>query len=384
MYQNLWNDVYVVLDKKFNILSYINLASTDFNPTVLDQSLKSFHNYEFKNNEKILIIHIDTQYYLPTCNYSITLYNLHATLHAYNIPTESILMFTNHYGIEKELEILAKIFNFITPIKAFTSFYDFVGTTKNVNDIDTNHNSIDYLFCCINGVQRSHRTLMLSMLKHYELFEHGLITTNFSNKQNDKVASSLTSDASSNINYINLSVPSRINDLLTFDSNARNIFDHYHLEFNNTNITNKLVFGIADDRETRWQPSFIQKSLLYVITETVGDYPYPFLTEKTFKGILCKRPLLIAGAKNSLALLRDLGFKTWNDFWNEDYDNKEYFYQRAECIAKILKEYSNYDINTLRSICIEMDNILEYNFQHYKNNFCKTDLDAFLKKIELV
>ena len=81
-------------------------------------------------------------------------------------------------------------------------------------------------------------------------------------------------------------------------------------------------------------------------------------------------------------MLRDLGFKTWNNFWDEDYDNKEYFYQRANSIISILKEYSKYDANTLRSICIDMENVLEYNFEHYKNNFCKVDLDSFLKKIE--
>ena len=376
----LWDEIQETLDKKFKVLCYINLSIADLSPAVLDQMLKGFHNYVFKSNEKIIIAHADTQYYLPSCKFSITLYNLHKTLSTYNIPLESILMFTNHYGIEEELKLLANIFNCANPITAFVSFYDTVGTVNKVNPISINHNTIDHLFCCINGIQRSHRILLLSMLKHHDLFSLGIITSNFENKFNNN--SSETDLLDSKISYLTLTQPSRIHDAVRTDADSQNIFDQYYLEFANKNIKNELVFGKINDSLTRWQPSFIQKSLIYLVTETVHDYPYPFLTEKTFKGILCKRPLLIAGAKNSLAILRDLGFKTWNNFWDEDYDNKEYFYQRANCIVSILKEYSKYDINTLRSICIDMENILEYNFEHYKNNFCKVDLDAFLKKIE--
>lgn len=376
----LWDEIQEVLNKKFKILSYINLVSADLSPTTLDQMLKGFRDYTFNSNEKILIAHIDTQYYLPTCKFSITLYNLHQTLSTYGIPSESVIMFTNHYGIDEELKILAHAFNFLNPITAFVSFYDTVGTTKNVKSINLNHDSIEYLFCCINGTKRSHRILFLSMLKHHDLFSSGIVTINF--KQNINNNNSNEVQLSSKINYLTLSNPTRINDTVRNDIDSQTIFDQYYSEFENTNITNELVYGGRNDSLTRWQPTFIQKSLIYTVTETVGDYPYPFLTEKTFKGILCKRPLLIAGAKNSLAMLRDLGFKTWNDFWDEDYDNKEYFYQRASSIISILKEYSTYDTNTLRSICIDMENVLEYNFEHYKNNFCKVDLDSFLKKIE--
>jgi hypothetical protein len=289
-------------------------------------------------------------------------------------------MFTNHYGIDEELKILAHTFNFLNPITAFVSFYDRVGTTRKVKPIDLNHNSIEYLFCCINGTKRSHRLLFLSMLKHHALFSSGIITSNFKeNINNNKNSNEVL--LSSKINYLTLSHPIRINDIVRTDIDSRNIFDQYYLDFENNNITNELVYGERNDSLTRWQPTFIQKSLIYAVTETVGDYPYPFLTEKTFKGLLVKRPMLIAGSRYSLATLRELGFKTWGDWWDESYDDMEYFYQRANAIVKIISDFSCYSINDQRTICLEMQEVLEYNFQHYVNNFCKKDFELYLQNL---
>jgi len=126
---------------------------------------------------------------------------------------------------------------------------------------------------------------------------------------------------------------------------------------------------------------FLQDALVYLVSETVSDYPYPFLTEKTFKGFMTKRPMIITGARHSLQMLRNLGFKTWGDWWDESYDSMEHFYQRVAHITNIIKEISLLSVTDQRRICLEMQEVLEYNFQHYVARFCKTDYEYFLKKI---
>jgi hypothetical protein len=91
--------------------------------------------------------------------------------------------------------------------------------------------------------------------------------------------------------------------------------------------------------------------------------------------------MLIAGSRYSLATLRELGFKTWGDWWDESYDDMEYFYQRANAIVKIISDFSCYSINDQRTICLEMQEVLEYNFQHYVNNFCKKDFELYLQNL---
>lgn len=56
-------------------------------------------------------------------------------------------------------------------------------------------------------------------------------------------------------------------------------------------------------------------------TYTLGDTFFP--TEKTVRPIMAAKPLLVYGPRNFLARLRDLGFKTYNEHWDESYDKLE-------------------------------------------------------------
>ena len=57
--------------------------------------------------------------------------------------------------------------------------------------------------------------------------------------------------------------------------------------------------------------SFVNKSLIYLITESVAEYPYPYLTEKTWKAMFYQTPFMIVGPKHSLHLLQSFGFQTF-------------------------------------------------------------------------
>lgn len=52
-----------------------------------------------------------------------------------------------------------------------------------------------------------------------------------------------------------------------------------------------------------------------------GDTFFP--TEKTIRPLSQGKPILVYGPRNFLARLRDLGFKTWGDIWDETYDHLE-------------------------------------------------------------
>ena len=53
-------------------------------------------------------------------------------------------------------------------------------------------------------------------------------------------------------------------------------------------------------------------------TYTLGRTFFP--TEKTVRPIMAARPLLVYAAPGFLSHLRDLGFRTYHDIWDEDYD----------------------------------------------------------------
>jgi hypothetical protein len=134
------------------------------------------------------------------------------------------------------------------------------------------------------------------------------------------------------------------------------------------------IYGIEDAGVSlasynEFFPPCLQQALIYLVTETVFCYPYPFITEKTFKAILNKRPFILVGSPGTVQKLRDLGFKTFNDFWDESYDSIVNPSDRMQAIVNIIKQLSALRSADLQYLALRIQNAVEYNYQHYVNNF---------------
>jgi hypothetical protein len=79
------------------------------------------------------------------------------------------------------------------------------------------------------------------------------------------------------------------------------------------------------------------ESLVYHVTETVYTGRRLQLTEKSFKPIALGMPFILSATAGSLAYLRSYGFKTFGEFWDEDYDLETDDLVRAEKVAAVLK-----------------------------------------------
>ena len=88
------------------------------------------------------------------------------------------------------------------------------------------------------------------------------------------------------------------------------------------------------------QEYFNQAYFNYVV-ETHFDNDTIFLTEKTFKPILNLQPFVIIGNPGSLALLKDLGYKTFDTVIKEEYDNIINHKDRMSQILKISFDLTN-------------------------------------------
>lgn len=138
----------------------------------------------------------------------------------------------------------------------------------------------------------------------------------------------------------------------------------------------RLIWG---NSETLHQFLEIQKSFLYVCTETVYNYPSVYLSEKSFKGITVKRPFIILGAPKTLQTLKTLGFKTFDDYWDESYDLEMSDQRRLIKIYSIIKKISKQPLRELEILLHKMQPILEYNFNHYAK-FGQNELLEFYKQ----
>lgn len=90
-----------------------------------------------------------------------------------------------------------------------------------------------------------------------------------------------------------------------------------------------------------------------------------FLSEKTFKPISCFHPFIIAGNRNSLSKIRELGYKTFHGFIDESYDDLSTF-ERLKQIVNSVKKINQ--IEDKLSWYESMKDILIHNYQTFKKN----------------
>jgi hypothetical protein len=164
---------------------------------------------------------------------------------------------------------------------------------------------------------------------------------------------------------------SRINDkwLLSNDTLKKIV--------NNFPVDQKIINFVDNFSTVGMDPLLYQQGFLQVVTETVFHYPATFFSEKTMKPIVNKRPFVILGAVGSLANLQSLGFKTFSNFWSEDYDTIKNPEQRINMVVEIIESICAQSIEELQILCESMSDVLNYNYEYYVNNFKKSQLTQF-------
>lgn len=126
-------------------------------------------------------------------------------------------------------------------------------------------------------------------------------------------------------------------------------------------------------------PKLIE-SFVHVVTETCFWDTKKHLTEKIFKPIVSKQPFLLLGCKDNLAYLREYGFKTFSNWWSEDYDQCSDPFQRIEMVVKIINDLSKLSNHQLENLLLEMEDILEHNYNLF---YSKTFVDNILNELHI-
>jgi hypothetical protein len=133
---------------------------------------------------------------------------------------------------------------------------------------------------------------------------------------------------------------------------------HNYNQYQNSNI--EYVESNYD--YGRGQLNYAYKNILVdMVSEPTckGTSFYP--TEKIVRSMLCRRPFIVMGSKNYLIYLRQMGFKTFNQHWDEDYDGhdgKEKYHQ----ILKLIDVIASKSTSELENMYNEMKPILDHNY----------------------
>ena len=195
------------------------------------------------------------------------------------------------------------------------------------------------IYNCMNKRLRGHRIYFFLYLYRHNLLDDGLVSMN---KIKD-------------FGHIRRDIFNEDEILRAKKSLPRKIYEEDNTEKNDLYYINRIHEQVYKDS---WI-SVIPEASYFDWEQSV------FISEKTFKPIACMSPFIILGSKGSLSRMRDLGYKTFDGFIDESYDQLN-DYERFDAIIKILEKVKS--IPDKLSWYESMREILEHNYNHLQSS----------------
>jgi len=216
--------------------------------------------------------------------------------------------------------------------------------TTNIDDIK--------VYNLLQKRPRGHRSWTWKSFFDRDLIDHGIVSTNRPENRHN-----FHFDDSPEISQTEF-------DVLCADLPKMHGYDKPEL-------TGDFTSSTGGDFIQRINPEVMRHSFVSVISEAMfGDKESRgqcFLSEKTFKPIVGHHPFIIIGNKGSIAHIKSMGYKTFDKWWDEGYDNLP-TWERLAAITDIVFALTQMSKQQLLDMYIEMQPVLEHNYKTLFSN----------------
>lgn len=236
-------------------------------------------------------------------------------------------------------------YNFFMDFLDFTPFtkHNILSKTFQTKYIDFIDNfKIEKHFLCFNRIPKLHRLLVF-----YELINNSKLK----NK-------SIITLHSPNVNKID-----EFYKMIIEDSNDDKLISFYKNYDSTQSYTYDSNWIKSSNPANSLNLEAHLNTFVNIITETLVEQYAIFFTEKTYKPIYACQPFIIVGNPHSLKKLKEIGFKTFDKWWDESYDTELDLSLRLKKITKLLEEISQWDLLKCMEIRKEMRDILIHNYK---------------------
>lgn len=244
-----------------------------------------------------------------------------------DIPSKFVFLLSGNLIIEEIAKNKGIDFKCI-PISIFDNWVNYHVMRERTESIQFNPRDNKFLYLSYNRNVRPHRVHFLSNILSKGLLDIGKVSLNqFQYVQN------LPDDHP--INQLQKKAPIEIDR---------------GLEYNWAND-----IAIRDHEDT----------FISIVTESLTDKDTLFLSEKIWKPISCGHPFMVLGNRGTLKKLKEFGFKTFDKWFDESYDNEEEMSIRSEMIINEIEKFKDKTVDELKQIRNEMLEICEHNRLNY-------------------
>ena len=233
-------------------------------------------------------------------------------------------------------------------------------------------------FLSFNRLAKVHRACIFAELRTNPLFKDKYIVS-FGNIQTLKAQETITfvemisRDIREDYKY---GKERLIEFFKTHDQDSHFTYDCSDFENNKAEVLNKEAHS---------------RTFVNIVNESLTNERSIFFSEKTFKPIFMCQPFILFGNPYSLKKLREMGYRTFDKWWDESYDLETDFTRRLEKIVSIMIEIASWDLDKLYEITNEMEEVLFHNFNIMMNDSDVLDLykvldmgDRKLKNTKLI
>lgn len=209
-------------------------------------------------------------------------------------------------------------------------------------------------FLCFNRRYRDHRLLFGLLLHKHNLLDRTYVS--LAKTQPESTADFRSTAHNINKQPHNASLEISSESIYHFNEKLPLVLD--------TNDFNGLHPTATTDTIT----NLYNNSLVHIISETNFYTNIIHQTEKTIKPIANLQPFIMLGSPNSLKSIKDMGFKTFSDFWDESYDLEFDHTLRLLKIIELCKTISEWTPERKVEFTHQVKDIVEYNYNHFMNS----------------
>tara|TARA_R100000657_G_C4663114_1_gene106899 strand:- start:17 stop:1282 length:1266 start_codon:yes stop_codon:yes gene_type:complete len=170
-----------------------------------------------------------------------------------------------------------------------------------------------------------------------------------------------------------------------------NMFYKYIQKENINDLKSKLPFDIDDTDKTNHGPAGVGKGKFNAdlpfdpihyrntfISIVMGAFPFDtsgyHLHSSTFNPMYCGHPIIQFAPYKTLEVMKQYGFKTFDKWWDESYDDEKDDWKRLQMIMDLVLKLSDYDEKDLLHMYGDMKETLQHNINVIENYDIKTNL----------
>ena len=297
--------------------------------------------------------------------------NLHKHLEELQIPAEKVYFIFGGYNTDNWYEVFCKRYNIKNKINIVElswvrlhKFEEFFHMARDVNKNKFLNNEYvvekkKYDFLCYNRRLRLHRQLFLAYLKRYNLLDNNLVGYDYTFSENKHLVNSFDSFKHHDIWPYARFLKNEFNYL--WNENPKQIVDV-------EDVSNIIGGTIQSERKEPYQ-----NTMFSVVTETSLRSTQYYLSEKVFKPIGQKHPFVVIGSHLTLQELKRWGFKTFEPYINESYDNEPNHFRRLEMVLQETKRLCSLSDEEKIQFQKNVLPIIKFNWNHmidlYDSNY---------------